>query len=367
MPSLPAAMSPTTLSFEERMHRSVLSGGGPQQALTEAIAAIEEDLAPSGAMLYAFDASGKLAPRAGRLRDPFSGDVSWFEDDPCQDRAREQVDVPLVHATRLLPRRALVRSAAYREFYGRHAIDHIVCLRLNGRQHATPSMTGLFLGRGEEHGDFTSSQKRRLLGVLPALSALCRMVELEERLHRVLDGLATVADETRALFVLSASGEVLWCSGPARALFAATPRARVADLLRAAAEGTPEPASEGQRSGGVGVHLGATRELWWLDLSPLSHGGDEPLYLARLRPAHDPEAQLADRYGLTPTEAAVLACLGEGMSNAGLAEALSMSVLTAATHVKRVLSKMRVESRLQAGLIMQRARILNDAGHAFPE
>ena len=56
---------------------------------------------------------------------------------------------------------------------------------------------------------------------------------------------------------------------------------------------------------------------------------------------------------LTPRERDVLAALGQGLSNHGIAAALYMSRATVKTHVSRVLAKLEVTSRVQAALIAQ--------------
>ena len=54
---------------------------------------------------------------------------------------------------------------------------------------------------------------------------------------------------------------------------------------------------------------------------------------------------------LTPRERDVLRCLGAGRSNAEIAEALTISVATAKTHVSKVLDKLGCASRLQAAVL----------------
>jgi DNA-binding NarL/FixJ family response regulator len=53
---------------------------------------------------------------------------------------------------------------------------------------------------------------------------------------------------------------------------------------------------------------------------------------------------------LTPREREVLRCLGEGLTNAGIADALVVTEATAKTHVSRVLAKLGATSRVQAAL-----------------
>ncbi|PYG00111.1 two component transcriptional regulator, LuxR family [Georgenia satyanarayanai] len=67
-------------------------------------------------------------------------------------------------------------------------------------------------------------------------------------------------------------------------------------------------------------------------------------------PEHvEPEVP-ADVAALTDREREVLAGLGQGLSNAGLAQALHISEATAKTHVSRVLAKLGCTSRVQAAI-----------------
>ncbi|MCB7135008.1 response regulator [Cellulosimicrobium marinum] len=64
------------------------------------------------------------------------------------------------------------------------------------------------------------------------------------------------------------------------------------------------------------------------------------------RASSDP--RLAD---LTPREVDVLAALGRGLSNQGIASDLFITEATAKTHVSRVLAKLGVASRMQAAIV----------------
>ncbi|WP_203723829.1 response regulator [Actinoplanes teichomyceticus] len=59
--------------------------------------------------------------------------------------------------------------------------------------------------------------------------------------------------------------------------------------------------------------------------------------------------------GLTERERDVLAGLGRGLSNAGLAAELAISRATAKTHVSRVLGKLGCTSRVQAAILAKEA------------
>ncbi|CAL9436081.1 response regulator [Streptomyces sp. enrichment culture] len=67
------------------------------------------------------------------------------------------------------------------------------------------------------------------------------------------------------------------------------------------------------------------------------------------RPAADPSVLDA----LTRREREVLSCLGEGLSNAAIAERLDMAEATVKTHVSRLLGKLELRSRVQAAVLAQ--------------
>ncbi|MGW7409102.1 response regulator [Streptomyces sp. NPDC054833] len=71
------------------------------------------------------------------------------------------------------------------------------------------------------------------------------------------------------------------------------------------------------------------------------------------RPVRESSADPAVLESLTPREREVLSCLGEGLSNAGVAERLDMAEGTVKTHVSRLLAKLELRSRVQAAVLAQ--------------
>ncbi|QNP70169.1 response regulator transcription factor [Streptomyces roseirectus] len=67
----------------------------------------------------------------------------------------------------------------------------------------------------------------------------------------------------------------------------------------------------------------------------------------------EPRADPAVLDTLTRREREVLACVGEGLSNAAIAERLDMAEATVKTHVSRLLAKLELRSRVQAAVLAQ--------------
>lgn len=82
--------------------------------------------------------------------------------------------------------------------------------------------------------------------------------------------------------------------------------------------------------------------------------------LARIRRlvGREPAASRIDGQDLTKRERQVLRLLAEGRSQAEIAQELSISSKTVATHIQRVLGKLRVHSRAQAVALAHKNRLV---------
>jgi DNA-binding CsgD family transcriptional regulator len=67
-----------------------------------------------------------------------------------------------------------------------------------------------------------------------------------------------------------------------------------------------------------------------------------------------PALRLQDEYGMTPREVEVAQLLSEGLSNTAIARQLGISPHTARHHTQRVLAKLGVHSRAEAGARLRR-------------
>ena len=134
-----------------------------------------------------------------------------------------------------------------------------------------------------------------------------------------------------------ADGDGVLAPEVTRRLLAAFARGPVADGAPRADPSTRSGGTAGPAAGPPSGPAGGTPAPAAL------HAGPSPMVSD---PAQDP--RLAD---LTPREVDVLAALGRGLSNQGIAADLYITEATAKTHVSRVLAKLGVATRMQAAIV----------------
>lgn len=318
----------------------------PGGLLREVVDELERLLAPRGAALYHHGNGGRASFEHGAL----VGDLADIDPalmhpdhDPCHRIVERLAPRPrVVHASGDVPRDVLCKSATFRHFYRPHGIDHVVCLWLDGRRPPEPGMTGMFLTRGADEGGFGAQHLEVLRNALPVLTSAVH------RAHRP----SSWAPELG----LGPRGEVASATPAAEQCLRALglrPQelaARLhAPIQRWRALRTAHPFA----GDSTAVFHVVERRRGTLYVEVTERTGEVRLRLLDRR--HVPQlAELRERHGLTPSEVAMLQALALGLSNVEAADYLSVSTETIKTHVRRVLAKLGLQSRLQAGLLMQR-------------
>ena len=310
----------------------------------------------SSAFLYRYDDDGALVPIAGDLGDVIGEYTEhYLHGDPVHEIPSRLVAQPrVVLATRVVDRRAYERSAAYGEFYRTHGLDHVACAWLTGVPYATPGMIGMMFARPRTRGDFDVDDQRRLGRALPALTAAAaraaRLRDVDLR-HEALEALAGAAGPAR--LVLAARARVVWASPACEQRLGSALNA-LPDVLTAAAQRL-FAAARGRATmpARLAVAIPTATGPIAAQLSLIRTASDAPLVLVELAPAtaamelHD----LARTFGLTPAETVVLGELARGLRNAAIAARLGVSIETVRTHVRRVLAKLGVRTRVEAAVI----------------
>jgi len=322
----------------------------PDRLLREAFDAVTAHVPNVGGVLYAYDAAGRYVTLGGALADATAhADPELFRpaNDPSHRLVLRLAPRPrVVRATADVSRRTFHRSPAYRGLYREHGVEHITCAWIDGRRPFSPGMRGLMLARGADQGELDETELAALQRGLPLLTRAASRIDAGDREGE--GARLRVDDEGRPTHVPVELEATL-------ARFEVTPD----ELLDRV--GPPV-----RRWRALRRRLGLDRLAGSERLFQLVERDGRTLYVEvteaeggfalRLR---DPRAvtslaELRTRLGLTPAEIHVLQALGLGLSNVEIAGYLCLSAETVKTHVTRLLRKLGVSSRLQAGLLVQR-------------
>lgn len=331
---------------EQRLESVCQHAASPDALLREAFDELARAIPTRGGILYRYPGSGPhFAVLAGSLASVFDDvdpELLRPENDPSHRPVAQLTARPrIVPATRELDRREFERSPAYREVYAPNGVDHIVCAWLDGRRPGEPGMLGMMLSRDEGLGAFDQPHLALLRNVLPVLVLAAQRCDpctpRAPWLRLTRDGsvLDVSPDAEQVLLDLDLDiGELL---------------SRVFGEIRRWLD-LRARRNSGLLSGTRIFHV-VERRGRTLYVQTTERRTDVEL---RLLDSAVPLARLQSTYGLTPAEVAVLQTLAFGMSNADAADFLCVNIDTVKTHVRRVLRKLQLRSRLQAGLLMQR-------------
>lgn len=298
---------------------------------------------------------------AVRYRPPAEAALSeygerFYEDDPLTRPFRAwlqgegtTVPQPRVVALRELPPRA--KTSYETRFLHRAGIHDVIGLGIPLALHGARKVFCFGMHRRATDPWFDASEARALRRAASALSVAAENLALREQLalrDQVTEAFSHSGSHNWIVFdaqfrVRDMRGDAL-CGSRTRSTLVDSIRAQL-EACRAAADGHPRSMSlripssvEGGEATALAREIvGEGGERWWLVHT------DTASRSVNTRAVDS----LFDAAGLTARERQVALVVAEGASNAAVARALSISVLTVENHLRSVYSKLGVRSRLQ--------------------
>jgi DNA-binding CsgD family transcriptional regulator len=348
--------------------RLAFEATSPESLAQSVMAPLERLLDVSSSVFYRINEHGHFVPIAGTLSEAgYEYSRHYYEVDPLQRAMREANS--WVFRTDRYPSawREFLNGPVYLEHCHRYDIHSYVNVRLVDSDHGAIGTYGIMLARGEHQPGFSSRDEFDLIELLPTFEAAVRRGVREGTRSGASLALAAVLDsQSRPTIVLDARGGLVWASKHARRLLgwdrrakAVVPRALYDGALRLGGLIAGERASVLPRTSVSLVGLDGEKISVALRLARTDVG--TPVIVAEFEIAHQPTAAaLATRFSLTPTQASVLVSLTHGLSDRAIAEQHKISLATVRSHLGQVLSKLGVESRLQAALLVARSDAATD-------
>jgi DNA-binding CsgD family transcriptional regulator len=279
----------------------------------------------------------------------------WFEVDPINS-ALSHYDASWIVPATLLPEwKSMQRHPLYAEWAPSKDAHFLLHLRLSDAPYLRAGATSIFLCRPKALGDFSYREILALSQVMPDLETAvkrCRRIAAIAGDKPLLETLLDDA-ECRPRVAFRADGRLLWASRSAERMLPqffgrrnSLPIAFVQEVRKT---------SSSSSASSVCFRVPGKPPVTATIRTSVSKTGDRFVVVDLHKQSGRLPEVLGERYSLTAAEARILADLAEGFSNAEIAKRRLVSITTVRTHVGRVLSKLGVRSRLQAGVLARAA------------
>ena len=309
----------------------------------------------TSSIVYYFATGGRLEPLGGNAADAVPGHGRTFAaQDPLMLSviARSQIPFAMVQQTGradLVVDRDFRRSIVYQQHYRAMDVEHFLFLFPSDRPFGHDGMAGFLLGRHESAEPFDVALLDHLSVIEGALRAAVRRMLRGQAAQQQRDALATMIERGGEfpVVMLDERQKLIWGTGDALARIERYPevlpsiRAMAAQLQASLDRPSeiPAPWTFRKRLGPRHVlqgELEVVRDTWL-----------RPIIACHFKV----EVEARDSsMKLSAAEGRVLDGIVGGLSNKEIGEQLGLSVDTVRTHVRKLLAKLGVDSRVKAAL-----------------
>lgn len=313
----------------------------------------------STSLLYRFPETNRIEDIAGSLSESHQEYTQeYFIGDPMQSALR-RLDPWLLHAPSVPEYQQFLSHPVHVECATHYGMDNFLHLKLSDHPIGSEGMVGLLLARTSKQPDFHEREKMTLSGLLPSLEALTRrsarlgdQVEKQPFLESMLNLLPYPS------LALDTQGSLLWISEraermlnfkrpglhdlPEELVHAAR---RLGSLVKKFGDAKPPvPSLRIPRKDGISLRA---------NLRLCRNANGSPFVIAELEDLNGSPAlsEAAARHRLTPAETQVLGLIAEGHSDKEIGKQLFVSIHTVHSHLRSLLAKLGVKSRVKAARI----------------
>ena len=329
---------------------------------TRALPLLEKYFDTSTSLLYRCNEEGVPLAIAGPLTECHHYYAeNLYAEDPMQP-LMQRLNLRLLHAASLPEWKKLSRHPAHTYCSRHYDFGNFVHLRLTEGQMHQPGMVGILLARTERQADFSLGERRLLLHLMPALSALAeRNAGDSSREDPLLDCLSEFGGSPKLTF-----------DGRGNLLYASPEAARLLGMTRRDSKSLPKALEAAALRLGKLLHKSPDPLLALPSLRfprpeaaelradfHLIEASAQTFIVAELAEAGImPEIEkLRERHGLTRAESQVLQLIAQGLGDRDIAKRLFISRETVHTHAGRLFDKLGVRTRLQAALLAHGKKI----------